>query len=382
MANVKISELPAATLPLDGTEAVPIVQAGETVQAPAIEFGPLLPLTVPDGGTGITSGTSGGVPYFSASGTISSSGALTINRIVLGGGAGAAPTVLGSLGTSTTVLHGNAGGAPSFGAVSLTADVTGNLPVTNLNSGTSASASTFWRGDATWAGVDLAAVTGTLPLANGGTGQTTAENALIALLPDQATHGGEFLTTDGSTPSWAAGGSLVEPEDQLVYGTGASVTSSASYTYEPDTNQNKQYALEAPFALARRAVLSNTTTDDTPALLYVDPLLTSLLFVRQGGDTAAVWGLRIVVSAINSISGADAATFHIEGTVFFNAGTFDVEILGSTTTTARATAGAAAWDAELVVDGAVLAIQVTGAVDTPIQWGALADGMHIGASVA
>lgn len=86
---------------------------------------------VDSGGTGLTSGTSGGVLGFTAATVIASSVALTANQIVLGGGAGATPIPLGSLGTATTVLHGNAAGAPSFSPVSLTADVTGILPLAN-----------------------------------------------------------------------------------------------------------------------------------------------------------------------------------------------------------------------------------------------------------
>lgn len=86
-------------------------------------------LAVGRGGTGIGSGTSGGIPYFSSTSTIASSALLTANALVTGGGAGAAPSTLASLGTTTTVLHGNAAGAPTFGGVGLTTDVTGTLPV-------------------------------------------------------------------------------------------------------------------------------------------------------------------------------------------------------------------------------------------------------------
>jgi hypothetical protein len=109
-------------------------------------------LAVANGGTGLTSGTSGGVLAFTASGTLASSSALASNAIVVGGGAGAAPStittgtgVVTALGVNTGtagafVVNGGALGTPSSGTVTnltgtASININGTVGATTANTG-------------------------------------------------------------------------------------------------------------------------------------------------------------------------------------------------------------------------------------------------------
>jgi hypothetical protein len=90
-------------------------------------------LPVANGGTGLTSGTSGGLLYFSAAGTIASSGALTQNALLLGAGAGAAPIAAMALGTDGQLVVGQTSAAPLWKTLSGDATLSAAGAVTIAN---------------------------------------------------------------------------------------------------------------------------------------------------------------------------------------------------------------------------------------------------------
>lgn len=103
---------------------------------------------------------------------------------------GAAGLVLGSDGTNVSWVAGGGGG--------------GSGTVTSVNILTTGTGLTATGGPITSAG--SITLGGTLNVAHGGTGATTATGAMINLLPTQTGQAGKFLSTDGSgNLSWAVG---------------------------------------------------------------------------------------------------------------------------------------------------------------------------------
>ena len=116
MANSKISALTSAAT-VAGTEVLPIVQSSATVKVAISDLNPgLSTILATKGGTGQTSYAVGDILYASTTTALSK---------------------LADVATGNALISGGVGVAPSYGKIGLTTHVSGTLPV--ANGGTNAS---------------------------------------------------------------------------------------------------------------------------------------------------------------------------------------------------------------------------------------------------
>ena len=152
-------------------------------------------------------------------------------------------------------------------------------------------------------------VNGTLPVANGGTGQTTANAAFNALAPSQTGNSGKYLTTDGSNTSWATNPLGTVTSINVSGGTTGLTTSGGPVT------------TSGTITLAGTLAIANGGTGQTTAASAITALTgtqTNAYYLRSNGTNATLSALS-AADLTGTVSIATGGTGQTTANAAFNA---------------------------------------------------------------